>query len=156
MKPKIKVTAVALAVAALFASPLVMAHDATANANNTQTIGYQSDNDVYGDSNLTKITDHALNHVTGNVGINLAAGSAGNQANSAALAVGTPDGDAIASANATQTNNGDNYSSSFTDNTAKITNHAFNHFTGNLGVNLASGSNINQSNGLSIAVTGRE
>ena len=102
--------------------------------------------------------DNSLSNVSGNVGVNIAAGVANVQNNSlAASTTNLKDGSApLAVAMVATDDNGQAASLSFQGSisgTAMIGSGALQHSTGNIGVNIAGGAGNLQHNGLAIAAT---
>ncbi len=107
--------------------------------------------------NEANIEGNAFDHFKGNAGLNNAAGSENQQVN-ALLVSGNPNESELDVSLSNSINNAYsilNGSLLFTDgNTAKFTENAFNHASGNIGVNNASGNMNQQQNQAAILTTG--
>lgn len=127
-----------------------VAAQAGATASNTQA---SVDNLVItaGGANDASLTDSA-NDIAGNAGVNIAAGSGNAQGNEAAIAALGDAADVFGSAQtfSTQISGVNTNISLLTDNAATMSGSA-NNATGNVGVNIASGSGNMQDNQLAAA-----
>lgn len=112
----------------------------TSSASNTR-----SDNDA-------GLDGHVLQHATGNIGANVAAGAQNMQSNATAMALsfGTvTDGVASAAVRNNQAGGPFDRSSSFSaDNDARLNDHVLQQASGNVGVNVAGGTQNMQANNL--------
>lgn len=149
-----KMTPVAIAIAALCSAP-AFASGATATAGTGQaTMWTGSSNDDT--TNNATLKNHVLENATGNIGVNNAAGSGNQQANTTSVAKSSQ-GDASAAVGAGQIKAG-----SFVMNVDDVKNNAtlqddvLENASGNIGVNNASGTNNQQANGTAIAVSSGE
>ncbi|NWA01789.1 heme utilization protein [Pseudomonas gingeri] len=98
----------------------------------------------------------SLNHSSGNMGANVAAGDGNQQDNAAALATADESfifGTAVAASSATQTNTSNIVLNQSTKNNASM-NDSGNNGSGNMGVNITAGNFNQQKNNLAIAVSG--
>lgn len=145
-----KMTPVAIAIAALCSAP-AFASGATATAGTSQaTMWTGSGNDDT--TNNATLKNHVLENATGNIGVNNAAGSGNQQANTTSVATSSK-GDASATVGSGQIKAG-----SFVVNVDDVKNNAtlqddvLENASGNIGVNNASGTNNQQANGTAIAV----
>ncbi|MHB0986942.1 MAG: hypothetical protein ACYC05_15300, partial [Sulfuricella sp.] len=108
-------------------------------------------------TNTASMNDNALQYVSGNVGVNIAAGDGNQQKNDLAIANAsgcgtcTVDGGSDASTWAFQGTFGNGTFNYDTYNTASMNNYAMQYASGNIGVNIAAGSGNQQFNGLSLA-----
>lgn len=109
-------------------------------------------------TNTASMNDRALQNVSGNVGVNIAAGDGNQQKNDLAIANASGwwdgyyyGGSADASTGAFQGTFGNSTYSFDTYNTASMNNCAMQNASGNIGVNIAAGSGNQQFNGLSLA-----
>ena len=105
-------------------------------------------------TNTASMNDRALQNVSGNVGVNIAAGDGNQQKNDLAIANASNYwyySSAEASTGASQGTFGNSTYSFDTYNTASMNNCAMQNASGNIGVNIAAGSGNQQFNGLSLA-----
>ncbi|MHB1951199.1 MAG: hypothetical protein ACYCQK_06960, partial [Acidiferrobacteraceae bacterium] len=150
-----KLTPVAIAIAALCATPAFAATGAAASASNNQSSSVSNSVSASGDTNSASLNNHVLEHASGNIGANNAAGLSNQQANNTSLANAGPfSGDAAASVGNSQSQVG-NMSESLTNETnhATLNNDVLKYATGNIGVNNAAGDHNQQANGTAIANT---
>ncbi len=114
----------------------------------------------YGTTNTASMNDRALQNVSGNVGVNIAAGDGNQQKNDLAIANASGwwwdgyyyyGGSADASTGAFQGTFGNSTYNYDTYNIASMNNCAMQNASGNIGVNIAAGSGNQQFNGLSLA-----
>lgn len=123
----------------------------------TNTEQNQSGNYKLNDRNANnaKIGGNALQNADGNVGANVAAGDYNNQANSTSIAAIDADFVFMSGAEAqgfVEQHATDNETANFgLHNNASVSGHAFSGASGNVGVNVVSGTNNGQQNSLSIA-----
>ncbi len=123
----------------------------------------QSGNEVeYSGINEAVLEGHVFDHFKGNAGVNNAAGN-GNQQGNALLVSGNPNESEYAVELENSIDNGQSSNNGAfcllgifcTDgNTAKFNDSAFNHASGNIGVNNASGNMNQQQNQLAVLTTG--
>jgi hypothetical protein len=118
-----------------------------------QLIGNINESDQV--TNSATISGYALKGASGNIVINLVAGDNNAQTNDAAVAQVDDDAFASASSIADQTVRG-NYTvyEAGTSNTAMLTDSALRNARGNIGLNLAAGTNNIQANALAVAFGG--
>lgn len=115
-------------------------------------------NDVDNDgvTNYATLKDNAMQNVSGNVGLNIAAGDGNQQKNDLAIAVVKHAGVASATTGAYQKSHGNEienelYRCTNTTNTAILQDNAMQNARGNIGVNVAAGNFNQQFNGLTVA-----
>lgn len=112
--------------------------------NKTTNIGVQ---------NKARIGDNAFSHASGNIGVNVAAGTGNGQKNTMAASV-TSLGNVSASVLSAQASGGNMIrNEGCNENIASIGGSAFSGASGNIGVNVTSGTGNLQSNSLSMAVS---
>lgn len=115
-----------------------------ANAlNSTENMGVRNEG---------RIGDNAFKGASGNIGVNVAAGTGNGQKNTMAASV-TSLGNVSASIMSAQASGGNTVLNACSENTASIGNSAFANASGNIGVNVTSGTGNLQSNSLSMAVS---
>lgn len=131
--------------------------DASAYANQSS---YRNDVENTGSANLAIMKDNAMQNVSGNVGLNIAAGDGNQQKNDLAIAVVSGSGVADASTGAHQSSHGNDIDNDLarsycrtinSTNTALLKDNAMQNAKGNIGVNMAAGSFNQQFNGLTVA-----
>lgn len=149
-----KITPIALAIAALASAPAFAS--ANSAASNTQvSLGNFSMN--ADNSNSATVNNEVLQHASGNIGLNNAAGSNNTQANSTAVS-STNSGDATASVSNTQAQFNGIFLPTGTQNmfgvsnNATLNNQVLQYATGNIGVNNASGDSNQQGNTTAVSV----
>jgi hypothetical protein len=112
------------------------------------TLSLSADNDA-------SLSNHVLQNASGNIGVNAAAGEQNMQANNTALAIGlTTMASGVAGARVENRQNLGVDVGSFTrfgDNDASLSNHVLQNATGNIGANVASGTDNMQANNLAYA-----
>ncbi|HET6804681.1 MAG TPA: hypothetical protein VFH59_04475 [Frateuria sp.] len=167
MNASMKKTLIALAVATMFGSSMAYAHDhghdhdrpridsaATASVDNDQSVSFNlTSNDKL--SNTSSIKDHTAGQASGNIGMNVASGSNNAQDNAAALAATDASfafGVADSDVDVEQGGWGNVTINKGVTNAADVTDNAFRYASGNIGVNVASGSNNEQKNALAASV----
>ncbi|MHB1913908.1 MAG: hypothetical protein ACYCQN_03880 [Acidiferrobacteraceae bacterium] len=161
-----KLTPVAIAIAALCSAP-AFAGTTSATASNSQSTSANQPNTPYypantNSSNNAKLTNTVLQHASGNVGVNNAAGDTNQQANTTSIAASMyTDNNNNASATVentqSQSQNSTNYlSNSNAENHAELDHHVLQDASGNIGVNNAAGDNNQQGNATAIATTNME
>ena len=139
------------------ALPLPTGSDNTSSANVTsvQVGGFVSgamnrstDNDAF-------LNDHVLQYASGNVGVNVAAGVQNMQVNNSAVALVFATMNHGGAATAITNNQGSGpvgiSLTKYGDNDASLSNHVLQHASGNIGVNVASGTENMQANNLGYA-----
>lgn len=126
--------------------------NAAQNVDIEQTQG-AADDTVWGNSyegsgnNWADIANNAFNHVSGNVGVNVAAGNGNQQANRAEVL--TMDSNGAQSSTIHQSQAGLDTDRS-DNNTAYLSDNAFQNASGNIGVNVAAGNGNQQANSLTV------
>lgn len=117
-----------------------------------------NDVDNNGATNIASLEDNAMKRVSGNVGLNMAAGDHNQQTNAMAMANVSVRGSSFANASveADQKSHGnetenERYRCTNTTNTASLGDNAMQWAYGNVGVNIAAGTGNQQFNGLSLA-----
>lgn len=149
MKFKLKTMApVAVAVAALCASPVVFAGSTVANGQVSLVNSMTSSSN----SNNALLENNSLQNAAGNISVNAAAGVNNAQANSTALS-SAMSGNATAVALAAQYAVGTYYSGESNSNDAYIRDNALQNAKGNIAVNAAAGEGNQQQNGLAVSVS---
>ena len=114
------------------------------SGNTTSNVGVQ---------NRARVGDNAFSHASGNIGVNVAAGTGNGQKNTIAASV-TSLGNVSASILSAQASGGNMIrNEGCNENTASIGGSAFSGASGNIGVNITSGTGNLQSNSLSMAVS---
>ena len=150
-----KLTPVAIAIAALCATPAFASTGASANASNNQSSTVANQVNASNNTNSATLNNHVLEHASGNIGANNAAGLSNQQANDTSIAHAGPfSGDAVSNVESGQTQNGsmDQTLSNLT-NHATLNSHVLEYATGNIGANNAAGDHNQQTNGTAIANT---
>lgn len=152
-----KVTPIALAIAALCSAP---AFAAPVAANATALTGQVSLGNSFTEDDSTNsatLNDTVLQHASGNIGVNNAAGSANSQGNSTAIAVVDHHQGATAVAGSAQIAVGSSAKSIESNtNNATINDQVLEDASGNVAVNNAAGDGNQQSNSLAISVNNKE
>lgn len=118
--------------------------------------GFRGHYNGSGHSNEITIDNNALRDASGNIGVNLADGDYNQQQNSAALAAADAAsvfGVADAQAHSSQDNELNDTWNYGASNTVTIGNNALRNATGNIGVNIATGTGNQQKNNLAGATT---
>ncbi len=110
---------------------------------------------TFGADNDATLSNHVLQNASGNIGVNAAAGTQNMQANNTSVALNwsTRSG-GVASAGVANNQNAGPLAGSiseFGDDDAAITNHVLQNASGNVNVNVASGAENMQANGLASA-----
>ncbi len=126
----------------------------TATVSNLQTVSGVSASGGFPFSGVTtnaSLGDSALKGASGNLSVNIAAGSSNAQSNAMAITQSANPTLAMATATSVQQASGNSESGNFT-NTASIGGNALMNASGNVGVNVASGVANLQHNGLSMIV----
>jgi len=114
--------------------------------NGNETVNYKLDNNA-------TVNGNALQGASGNIGVNMAAGTNNAQDNLAAIAFTEADGSLVdAELYKTQTSRGNLTSNVGTTNDATLTGNALQGASGNIGVNIVSGTGNAQSNMTAISV----
>ncbi|ANJ66943.1 hypothetical protein A9404_05725 [Halothiobacillus diazotrophicus] len=129
--------------------------EAAANAMDQQLITNNEVDNVKLTNNA-KIGDNVGTNASGNIGMNVAAGDTNVQDNAAALAAvdaGFVFGQSTATVDVGQTNMGNTTMNSGVTNTASIADNAFQSASGNIGVNVASGTGNGQKNTMAASVS---
>jgi len=138
-----------IAASASFAFIAAMCGPAFATAPVNQTVGQINvlSGNGGGGNNTAAAVDNAFQHATGNIGANIAAGDSNQQANSAFIDGGSPT--YAYTGNFSQVTLG--AASVFSGgNKATVQNYAFQHASGNVGANIASGAQNMQNNALAV------
>lgn len=137
----------AVALATLVSAP-AFAHSANINETVTQTnVGNHTGGSGL---NLAVVQDNAFQHASGNIGLNVASGNTNMQANIAYIDAGSPT--FVFSGTFNQYTSNEDLGSLFSGaNTARVKDNAFQHASGNIGANVASGDQNSQINGLMVA-----
>ena len=153
-----KVTPIALAIAALVTAGPVFAQTGAATA--TAVSGQVSTGNSYTEDDSTNnasLNNTVLQHASGNIGVNNAAGNGNSQGNALSVAVVSNHNGATANAGSLQIGVGSTATSK-EDNTnnASINNKVLEDASGNVAVNNAAGDGNQQANDLSIAVNSKE
>ncbi|MHB1586999.1 MAG: hypothetical protein ACYCRH_10140 [Acidiferrobacteraceae bacterium] len=150
-----KLTPVAIAIAALCATPAFAATGASATASNNQSSSVSNSVSASNNTNSATLNNHVLEHASGNVGANNASGLSNQQANDTSIATAGPfSGDAAANVDNSQSQNGNmGQTLSNLTNHATLNNHVLEYATGNIGANNAAGDHNQQANGTAIATT---
>jgi hypothetical protein len=98
------------------------------------------------------VTDNVLQHASGNMGLNVAAGTGNAQSNALAASVNKSNSVALATADSEQASVFNVlFIADDLDATATLSGNALQHAVGNMGVNVAAGAGNLQHNGLAIA-----
>ncbi|MDA3876730.1 MAG: hypothetical protein PF483_06550 [Halothiobacillus sp.] len=183
MKTQIKMTLIASAIAALVSAPAMAATHKNVNINITKNVTDNIVNNDVRDirvnaeaaakavdtqlitensvtntklTNDSKIGDNVGSSASGNIGMNVAAGDTNVQDNAAALSAvdaGFVFGQSTAAVTVGQANIGNTTMNSGVMNTASIGNSAFQSASGNIGVNVASGTGNGQKNTMAASVS---
>jgi trimeric autotransporter adhesin len=144
MKKKI----LAVAIMGLFASSAAMAGTIGTVNDGQQSFDNQTTNVQV--KNKAKAGKGSLNHASGNIGVNVSAGTGNQQTNATALAVSS-NGYVAASVEADQAGAFNFTESIDSKNKASGGKGVLNHAAGNIGVNVAAGNNNQQQNNLAMA-----
>lgn len=137
----------AVALAALVSAP---AFASSANVNETITQTNNGNHTGGSGLNLATVQDKAFQHATGNIGLNVASGNTNMQANIAYVDAGSPT--FVFSGTFKQSTSNEDLGSLFSGlNTARVRDNAFQHASGNIGANVASGDQNSQLNGMMVA-----
>lgn len=137
----------AVALAALVSAP---AFASSANINETVNQTNIGNHTGGSGANLAVVRDNAFQHASGNIGLNVASGNTNQQANIAYIDAGSPT--FVFSGTYNQTTSNEDLGSLFSGlNTATVRDNAFQHASGNIGANVASGDQNSQLNGLMVA-----
>ncbi|WP_297375503.1 hypothetical protein [Acidiferrobacter sp.] len=133
-------------------SPTTTTGSSIAQVANSQNGGFIAGSLTIGSDNDAGLSNHVLQNATGNIGVNAAAGTQNMQANNTAVALdwSTRSG-GVADSSIANNQNAGPMGGSFSlygDDDASITNHVLQHASGNVNVNVASGADNMQENGL--------
>lgn len=138
---------------------------AKASVDNTQSMGSNNSQqgitsfpmNQIGTRNITGLGQNALKRASGNIGVNLASGDSNQQTNSTAISA-TKDSHNVyhtdyaeATAGANQLQNGNATKDTSVTDGAGLSGNAARNASGNININVASGSQNQQQNGLAIA-----
>jgi hypothetical protein len=156
MKASIKLSPVAIAIAALMAAPMAFAHV-------TPAVGASVDNGQQSSSNTQISVLNSTNHANmlgnagagsvGNVGVNIATGNQNQQSNAGSLAAnGKTHATSTAAVSATQ-GQGGNLAVQMVNGSNNVTmsDHALSDASGNIGANMTSGIFNQQQNNLAVS-----
>ncbi|WP_298137093.1 hypothetical protein [Acidiferrobacter sp.] len=136
-------------------SPTAVRGSSVAQVANDQIGGIVQGSYNVGSDNDASLSNHVLQNASGNIGVNAAAGTQNMQANNTSVALNwsTRSG-GVASAGVANNQNAGPLAGSiseFGDDDAAITNHVLQNASGNVNVNVASGAENMQANGLASA-----
>ncbi|MDD2749660.1 hypothetical protein [Acidithiobacillus sp.] len=151
MKTSIKLSPVAIAIAALVAAPMAFA--AGASVNNGQQSSSNTQISVMNSTNHANMLGNAGAGSVGNVGVNIATGNQNQQSNAGSLAAnGKIHAASTAAVSATQ-GQGRNLAIQMVNgsNNVNMTDHALSGASGNIGANMASGIFNQQQNNLAVS-----
>ncbi|OCX75895.1 hypothetical protein A6M27_09560 [Acidithiobacillus thiooxidans] len=151
MKTSIKLSPVAIAIAALMAAPMAFA--AGANVDNGQQSQSNTQISVMNSTNYANMLGKAGAGSKGNVGVNIATGNQNQQSNAGSLAAnGKTKVTSTASASASQ-DQGGNLAIQVVNgsNNVNMSDHALSDASGNIGANMASGIFNQQQNNLAVS-----
>ena len=133
-------------------SPTATTGSSIAQVGNSQNGGIIAGSLNIGSDNDAALSNHVLQNASGNIGVNAAAGTQNMQANNVAVAMNmaTSSG-GVANSSIANNQNAGPFGGSLSlagDDDASITNHVLQNATGNVNVNVASGADNMQANGL--------